>query len=78
MGIVIVYGPKACGKTRHAEQFRKAFDCARVVDDWDGVRPLKEGDLALTNVEPSFYVNVEATVIDVVTAFRRLRVVGQA
>lgn len=32
MNTVIVYGPKACGKTTNMEQLRRAFKCERVID----------------------------------------------
>ncbi|MEO3997200.1 hypothetical protein [Mesorhizobium sp. CAU 1732] len=41
----IVYGPMACGKTCNAEALRILTGCDRVVDDWDGYRPLPEGNV---------------------------------
>lgn len=47
---VIVYGPKASGKTRHAEALRKHFGMQRIVDNWDGSRPYPSFNaLVLTN-----------------------------
>jgi hypothetical protein len=49
---VIVVGPQACGKTRHAEVLRQHFKCDRVVDSWDGEALLPRNALALTHEEP--------------------------
>lgn len=47
---IVIYGPRACGKTTHAEQLRVHFELETTVDDWDGVSayPL-EGALVLTS-----------------------------
>lgn len=47
----VIAGPPGTGKSRHAEAARKALGLIRIVDAWDGVTPLKQGDLALTNIE---------------------------
>jgi len=62
MAIVIIYGPKASGKTRHAEQFMRHFNSKRLVDEWshNDIKP-KEGDLVLTTDAPPF--NVEGASI---------------
>ncbi len=31
--IVVVYGPRGCGKTYNAEKIRSALGCGRVIDD---------------------------------------------
>lgn len=49
MGIVIVYGAQASGKTRRAKELLRHYGCTRLVDDWDGKSPLANGDLALTS-----------------------------
>lgn len=56
MKTVIVHGPMASGKTRHAEQLRRLFGCKRVVDNWNGRDQLRAGDLALTIESPPFKV----------------------
>lgn len=51
---VIVYGPRACGKTRHAKRIAKHFGLSRIIDDWDGTAlPPKAGALILTNLQPN-------------------------
>ena len=51
---VIVHGPQGCGKTRHKAEFKRAFRCTSVVDDWNSADPLPADALALTNEEPPF------------------------
>ena len=48
---MIIVGPQASGKTKNAASFLRGLGCVRLVDDWDGVSKLKDGDLALTNIE---------------------------
>lgn len=45
---VIVYGPRACGKTRHAEALMKHFNCNSIVDESTPWFTFKEGALHLT------------------------------
>ncbi|WP_292099428.1 dATP/dGTP diphosphohydrolase domain-containing protein [Mesorhizobium sp.] len=49
MNTVIVYGPRACGKTTNAELLRKHYDCGMVLDVWDTGEALTPGALHLTN-----------------------------
>ncbi len=67
MSIVIVHGPKASGKTRRAEELMRHYGCKRIIDEWDGRAPLRDGDLALTNMEPQFFVD-DARVVSIATA----------
>jgi len=47
---IVIYGPRACGKTTHAEQLRAHFDLETTVDDWDGVSAYpRKGALVLTS-----------------------------
>ncbi|MEN5425932.1 hypothetical protein ABE522_06115 [Stenotrophomonas pennii] len=47
---IVIYGPRACGKTTHAEQLRVHFELETTVDDWDGVSAYpREGALVLTS-----------------------------
>lgn len=47
---IVIYGPRACGKTTHAEQLRVLFELETTVDDWDGVSAYpREGALVLTS-----------------------------
>ena len=60
MNRVVVFGAQGCGKTVFAECLRRKFGCERVVDDWDGRAPLKDGDLALTFEAPPYAVAADA------------------
>lgn len=46
---VIIYGPKASGKTSNRDALKKHFGCSLVVDDWCPREPLIKGALHLTN-----------------------------
>jgi tRNA A37 N6-isopentenylltransferase MiaA len=47
---IVIYGPRACGKTTHADQLRAHFDLETTVDNWDGVSAYpREGALVLTS-----------------------------
>lgn len=46
---VIIIAPAGSGKSRHAAALQKTLGCSRVVDGWNRVDPLEDGDLALTN-----------------------------
>lgn len=48
---IILCGPQAVGKTRHAESIANAFGCERIADDWNGRDELRDGTLAITNAE---------------------------
>ncbi|RZI33115.1 hypothetical protein [Pseudomonas orientalis] len=69
---LIIVGPQASGKTRNSKAFLHAFGGKRVVDNWDGRSPLRDGDLALTNVE-NFSLPTGFQVISVSEALQRLR-----
>jgi len=56
MAIIIIHGPEACGKTRNSAKLRAHYKSHRVRDDWHPGIALREGDLALTNFEPPFFV----------------------
>ena len=45
---VVIYGPKATGKTLHAERFRSLYRCARVVE-------LDEQEYRHTKFQPQRY-----------------------
>lgn len=70
---LIIVGPQASGKTRNSTAFLQAFGGKRVVDNWDGKSPLKDGDLALTNIESSSLL-IGYQVISISEALQRLRV----
>lgn len=46
---IVIYGPHGSGKTVNAARFARRYKAERIVDGWDGVEPLRAGDLALTN-----------------------------
>lgn len=49
---VIVFGPKACGKTRNSKRIAKAYGLSRVIDDfpWGSIKVIPERDcLVLTS-----------------------------
>lgn len=47
---IIVYGPPACGKTRHALELARHFGCSQIVDTWEpGRHDLTPEALHLTN-----------------------------
>lgn len=47
--ITIIYGPEGSGKTRNANYLKGKYAAKRIVDEWNGVFELKDGDLILTN-----------------------------
>lgn len=51
MQSVVITAPQGAGKSKHAAVLMGAFGCSRLVDAWDGLTPLQDGDLALTNAE---------------------------
>jgi len=67
MSIVIIYGAAGAGKSRRSEMYKDHFGCKRVVDGWDGLSKLRDGDLAITNVSPPFNVP-DAKLVHVVKA----------
>lgn len=69
---VIVAGPAGSGKTRNARAFMRAFGCTRLVDEWDGVKRLSDGDLALTNLE-QFRVRPRYQVISLEQALEQIK-----
>jgi nicotinamide riboside kinase len=72
MNIVIIHGPKASGKTTNAELLKRHYGCRRIVDEWGEsgrFSKLRDGDLALTTMEPPFNVH-GAIVRDIHTAVR--------
>jgi hypothetical protein len=65
--ILIVYGPAGSGKTRNAEKLMRHFGCTRIVDEWDGKRPLVDGDVALTQSAPGAFSKTPGARIMTVT-----------
>jgi len=57
---VVIYGPRGCGKSRHATQLLNHFDLERVVDNWDGLSDVPQvGALILTsNAEANVPLNM--------------------
>ncbi|WP_428309281.1 hypothetical protein [Hydrocarboniphaga sp.] len=52
MPLVIVYGSHDCGPRRQ-QQFLNHFKCLRIVENWDGDAPLRNGDLVFTKNKPA-------------------------
>lgn len=50
---VVIYASRGAGKTRFAEALKAMFGCTSIVDEWDGVTPVRGGALVLTNVPPN-------------------------
>lgn len=48
---VIIYGPPASGKTRHAEALRDYFGLSFIVDEWPATYPPVQNTLYLTTVD---------------------------
>ncbi len=74
MSIVIIYGPKASGKTTNAERMKRHYGCRRIVDGWDAfedIPKLRDGDLALALDEPTVSIH-GAIVIDIATALKKI------
>lgn len=49
-GAVIVYGPQACGKTRHAAALAAHLGLGTIIDDWMLGDPIEEDALHLSQV----------------------------
>lgn len=47
----IVYGNQGCGKTTHQAALAKHLGLSQIIDEWNGIDPLPDNTLALTNVE---------------------------
>lgn len=71
---MIITGAPSTGKTKNAEVFMRVFGCSRVVDEWDGVRRLSDGDLALTNLD-HFQVQPGCRVVSVLQALEQINAV---
>lgn len=65
--ITIIHGPQASGKSRRAQEFMRLYGCTRLVEEWDGKQPLRDGDLALTQMEPPFIADVSGAQIMPIT-----------
>ena len=53
MSALVIYGPKASGKTRNAQAFLDHYGKKNIVEEWDGLTSLGEDDIALlTSDEP--------------------------
>ena len=47
--VVFVSAPQGTGKTTNAQALMAMFGCTSVVEEWDGVSPVPNGALGLTN-----------------------------
>lgn len=59
-GTVIVVAGPGSGKTRSAQQLAEIFGCSHIVDEWDGLTPLPQNALVLTNVQPAGASGIDA------------------
>jgi len=66
---IIIHGPQGCGKSHHGTALAAHFGCAEIVHEWNGVEPLPDGALALTNVAPAV-VDSDARVLGFDSACR--------
>lgn len=48
MAIIIVHGVKSDEKNRRPQEYLDYFKCNRIVEEWDGISKLSNGDLAFT------------------------------
>lgn len=77
MAIVIIHGDMRTGKTRRGNLFLRHYKCKRIVDGWDGISKLNDGDLGLTNQEPPFNI-AGAKVVDIATAKHEITKAGMS
>lgn len=49
----IIHGPQGCGKSHHGAALAAHFGCSLIVHEWDGVEPIPDGAMALTNTLPA-------------------------
>lgn len=45
----VLCAPPGSGKSKHAREIAKLLGATSVVDEWDGVSPVPDGALAVTN-----------------------------
>lgn len=48
---VIIIAPAGLGKSLKASSLMRAFGCTRLVEEWNGVAPLRDGEMVLTNID---------------------------
>lgn len=62
---IIVFGPRACGKTRNKRVLAQMLGCGVVVDDWRPDQFLVPGALHLTDADPRQFgpLRLSATVL---------------
>lgn len=74
---IIIIGPNATGKTKHAAAFARHFGCEKIVDDWNPREhefPTRPGRLLLTSASPEDIAaalkeaRTSATILDITTA----------
>ncbi|WP_217476584.1 hypothetical protein [Stutzerimonas stutzeri] len=69
----LVYGPKACGKTRNANAIASALGLKNILDDWEpGMHAPAKDTLVLTNSEGPF-APFERRIMSYKDAMKRVR-----
>jgi hypothetical protein len=71
MAIIIIHGTQGIGKSTHGSKLRARFKGLRVRDEWHPGVSLREGDIALTNCRPPFFV-AGAKVISAADALKQI------
>lgn len=72
---VIVYGPHASGKTRHAEAIKDYFGLTEVKEEWRPDQPLEKDTLHLTTFDAPSQANTlpVCTILHISEALRLVR-----
>lgn len=75
---LVIYGPQASGKTRHARVLLRHFQKSVLVDDWNGETALAPWTLALTNAGPPYRGHDPILWLSIYEALDELRRAGIA
>ncbi|HED4877799.1 TPA: hypothetical protein R4K21_003632 [Stenotrophomonas maltophilia] len=75
---IVIYGPQACGKSRHAQRLREHFGLQDVVDDWDGHTVYPPEDTLVLTCNPDAVAEGTSRVMDFGTAMAELVASAQA
>lgn len=75
---VYVYAPQGQGKTASSAELAALLGCGSIVDNWDGIAPVPDNALVLTNIRPTFPCPVDLSRLDPEWAARKLFPRGSA